>query len=688
QDFLVREWAFTTSEVSIQQGEEGVLGRGSYGEVRVATWRGVRVAAKQLHALSGTEAAASLSIEQTAAVRRDLLKEMSLLASLRHPNLLLFLGVTYDPHTHNPRSIITELMPSSVYDLLETRGVSLEQHEVLDLASDIASGLVYIHGQSPAIVHRDLSSRNVLYDGRTAKLADLGQAKAMGVASAVGGSRQTAMPGAMVYAAPEVLTGRYSSSIDVFSFGVLLAQLITGEYPRLDTRKEQVAEAGARFSVLKPLLERCLNLHAEDRPAAAEALRALEVIRADPCAYHPAGHGAGIMADRWFQEEQKEKTRGLEARVRVHERRLSAEVGRWKEEADRADEMSGKIGAAESERDAAVTRQEELQHSLAVSLAALEEERSTRQEIEDKLEEEREQIRSLQEATERLQEDLLRAQRAVKSAETLQGLAEGNSTLANRAALEAKEARVTAGRRAEQAEAQLAGQVAASREAEARVQQAISRWEGEKVDRLRFRKEYITKCSEAQERERTVRDLRARLKEATNRLSKYDGLPESQQVRQRMLDLEGDRQRANDETAEREKELQQRQRDIDALNDMLKAVQDARDAALQQSEVLETTVDSVQRDRGDAVRRAEKAGKALTKARKQAEEDGMQIETLKNEVLGVRKEMKRVKKDAPWLFKGGGKSQGSSSNNANAADRVRETSNSTSGDTGEIHEQG
>ncbi|CAM9339472.1 unnamed protein product [Ectocarpus fasciculatus] len=695
EDFLVREWAFTTSEVSIQQGEEGVLGRGSYGEVRVATWRGVRVAAKQLHALSGAEAAASLSIEQTAAVRRDLLKEMGLLASLRHPNLLLFLGVTYDPQTLNPRSIITELMPSSVYDLLETRGVSLEQHEVLDLASDIASGLVYIHGQSPAIVHRDISSRNVLYDGRTAKLADLGQAKAMGVASAVGGSRQTAMPGAMVYAAPEVLTGRYSSSIDVFSFGVLLAQLITGEYPRLDTRKEQasyssfpVAEAGDRFSLLKPLLERCLSLHAEDRPAAAEALRALEALRADPCAYRPAGHGAGILADRWFQEEQKEKTRGLEARVHVHERRLSAEVGRWKEEADRADEMSGKIGAAESERDAAVRRQEELQHSLAVSLAALEEERSARLEREDQLEEERDKGRSLQDATERLHEDLLRAQRAVKSAETLQGLAEGNSTLANRAALEAKEARVTAGHRAEQAEAQLAGQVAATREAEARVEQAISRWEREKVDRLRFRKEYITKCSEAQERERTVRDLRASLKEATDRLSKYDGLPESQQIRQRMLDLEGDRQRANDETAGREKELEERQRDIDALHVKLKAVQDARDAAFQRSKVLETTVDSAQRNRGDAVKRAEKAGKALAKARKQAEEDGLQIETLKNEVLGVRKEMKRVKKDAPWLFKGGGKSQGSSNNNTNAADRIRESSNSTNGDIGEVHEQG
>lgn len=67
-----------------------------------------RVAAKQLHALSGAQPAASLSDEQTAEVRRDLLKEMGLLASLRHPNLLLFLGVTYDPQTREPRSIITE----------------------------------------------------------------------------------------------------------------------------------------------------------------------------------------------------------------------------------------------------------------------------------------------------------------------------------------------------------------------------------------------------------------------------------------------------------------------------------------------------------------------------------------------------------------------------------------------------
>ena len=63
----------------------------------------------------------------------------------------------------------------------------------------------------------------------------------------------------------------------------------------------QVARAGARFPVLKPLLERCLSLHAEDRPTAIDVLRSLEAIREDPCSYSPAGHGGGVLADRWFQ---------------------------------------------------------------------------------------------------------------------------------------------------------------------------------------------------------------------------------------------------------------------------------------------------------------------------------------------------------------------------------------------------
>lgn len=56
------------------------------------------------------------------------------------------------------------------------------------------------------------------------------------------------------------------------------------------------------------------------------------------------------------QAEQKERCRGLEARLHVNERRLSAELGRWRAEADRSDVLAGRIGAAEAEREAAVKR--------------------------------------------------------------------------------------------------------------------------------------------------------------------------------------------------------------------------------------------------------------------------------------------------------------------------------------------
>lgn len=56
------------------------------------------------------------------------------------------------------------------------------------------------------------------------------------------------------------------------------------------------------------------------------------------------------------QAELTEKCRGLEARLHVHERRHSAELGRWRAEADRADELAGKIGTAENERDVAVKK--------------------------------------------------------------------------------------------------------------------------------------------------------------------------------------------------------------------------------------------------------------------------------------------------------------------------------------------
>jgi serine/threonine protein kinase len=140
--------------VAIVQSEDGVLGRGAFGEVRVATWCGAKVAAKTLHALrpsndgrrsaEGDDGGGLLGHEDVA----DLVREFSVLSQLRHPNLVLFLGVTVDPLTKLPQAILTELLPHSVYDLLETHQFSLEPHEVLGLALDLTQALSFLHGRA------------------------------------------------------------------------------------------------------------------------------------------------------------------------------------------------------------------------------------------------------------------------------------------------------------------------------------------------------------------------------------------------------------------------------------------------------------------------------------------------------------------------------------------------------------
>lgn len=104
------------------------------------------MAAKQLHALTEDP----LMREGV----NDMLREMSVLSELRHPNLVLFLGVTYDPSTHTPRSILTELLPHSLYDLLESKHIQFEPVEALGVGEGILHALTYLHSRDPAVVHR------------------------------------------------------------------------------------------------------------------------------------------------------------------------------------------------------------------------------------------------------------------------------------------------------------------------------------------------------------------------------------------------------------------------------------------------------------------------------------------------------------------------------------------------------
>lgn len=121
---------------------------GSYGEVCRGQWRGTDVAIKTFHeGLSDT-------------ILKDFETEVSLLSSLRHPNILLFIGASVQG---SRLSIVTELMPrGSLFDILHKSSDEIDPRRRLRMALDIARGVNQLHSCNPPIVHRDLKSPNLL----------------------------------------------------------------------------------------------------------------------------------------------------------------------------------------------------------------------------------------------------------------------------------------------------------------------------------------------------------------------------------------------------------------------------------------------------------------------------------------------------------------------------------------------
>jgi serine/threonine protein kinase len=153
-----------------------------------------------------------------------LLKEARLLAHLRHPNLLRVYGLT----------------AGTLGAALERRKGRPVRAEVRHTVSrGVAAALQHLHTQSPPVVHRDLSSANVLLaKGWQPRVCDFGLSRRK-EASALAAS--AAGDGTPAYMAPEVLSsGRVTEKADVYSFGVLLWELVTGKTPWAEHTSFQV----------------------------------------------------------------------------------------------------------------------------------------------------------------------------------------------------------------------------------------------------------------------------------------------------------------------------------------------------------------------------------------------------------------------------------------------------------------
>ena len=247
-------WIVSRNDITMT---EKILGRGGWGEVRVACFHGLEVAAKVIHETIISEYNVSLFS-----------REMDIASKIRHPNLLQFIGAT----TEGNPIILTELMPTSLRKELETGGLAYPA--ILSISLDVAFALNYLHLFKPhPILHRDVSSANVLLQlighGWRAKLSDYGSANLQPLIG------RTTNPGNPVYSAPESFNPReHSPAMDVFSYGVLLIEMVAHRMPLPDERRALID--GIRRVSFKSLVQRCLIVEYRQRPTMNDIITELK----------------------------------------------------------------------------------------------------------------------------------------------------------------------------------------------------------------------------------------------------------------------------------------------------------------------------------------------------------------------------------------------------------------------------
>ncbi|KAG6739908.1 hypothetical protein POTOM_057526 [Populus tomentosa] len=249
------------------------LGSGTFGTVYHGKWRGTDVAIKRIN----DRCFAGKPSEQER-MRDDFWNEAIKLADLHHPNVVAFYGVVHDGLGGSVATVTEFMVNGSLRNALQKNERNLDKRKRLLIAMDVAFGMGYLHGKN--VVHFDLKSDNLLVNLRDphrpiCKVGDLGLSKVKCQTLISGGVR-----GTLPWMAPELLNGSsslVSEKVDVFSFGIVLWELLTGEEPYSDLHYGAII-GGIVSNTLRPpvpetcdpewrsLMERCWSSEPSDRP--------------------------------------------------------------------------------------------------------------------------------------------------------------------------------------------------------------------------------------------------------------------------------------------------------------------------------------------------------------------------------------------------------------------------------------
>ncbi|GMH77445.1 hypothetical protein TrVE_jg14035 [Triparma verrucosa] len=262
------EWEIHWKEIHLEEK----VGEGSFGEVFRGSWLGTTVAVKTMRNASSN------------ALKMDkFLGEIALTSTLHHPNIVLFYGACVEvPNV----CLVMEYLAINLYDLLHTRSKSQIHFFVLHrFACDVARGMKYLHRRAK-VIQRDLKSRNIMVDNNfNAKICDFGLSRYMKL------DQTMTFCGTPYWTAPEIIRQEaYTEKADVYSYGIVLWELITAQEPYSGMESMEVAYAAAERG-LRPtiptvcpegyaeLMQRCWSDNPADRPDFTKVLEILFVMK-------------------------------------------------------------------------------------------------------------------------------------------------------------------------------------------------------------------------------------------------------------------------------------------------------------------------------------------------------------------------------------------------------------------------